>query len=176
VVIAAVVIAAVTDLRSFTIHNALTLPLLATGLIYHGLQGDWAAFSSSLQGAMFGFGILLPFFLAGGIGAGDVKLMAGVGAWLGWPVILVVFTIAALAGAAYGLVLVVACGRLREGCVNLQILWHRIAAVGRHIGAEDKIETEVQRDDRRRRLVPFGPMVLVAVITTLIWSRFLVTP
>jgi prepilin peptidase CpaA len=171
VAVVAAVVAAVTDVRSFTVHNVLTLPLLVTGLIYHGFANGGAAFSSSLHGALFGFGVLMVFYLMGGIGAGDVKLMAGIGAWLGMSQTMVVFTVAALAGGVYGLVQIAVCGRWRESWVNVQILWHRVAAVGRHLGAEDRVEAEVRRDDRRRRLVPFAAMIMVGVVmsTALSW-------
>ncbi len=148
VVLVAVIIAAVTDLRWFTIHNALTLPLLASGLIYHAFVNDGVGLFSSIGGALFGAGILGLIYLLGGMGAGDVKLMAGIGAWLGWPLILQVFVITTIAGAIYGLALIAAFGR------------------GDKRSSERIIEAAVRRDDRRRRLVPYGAMMMVGVVVT----------
>src|SRR5262245_17143036 len=58
VVVVAVVIAALTDLRSYKVHNALTLPLLVSGLIYHGIVGGAPGLASSAYGAMIGLGLL----------------------------------------------------------------------------------------------------------------------
>jgi prepilin peptidase CpaA len=170
VVLVAVLTAAVADLRAFRISNLLTLPLLLSGLLYHCTIAGTDGLLSSLLGMLFGFAPLFLFYLMGGMGGGDVKLMAAVGAWLGVPLILYVFVVSALAAGVYGAILIVATGRLREAWVNLQILWHRLAAVGRHLGAEDQIEAEVKRPDRRRRIIPFAAMIAVGIIAVIVWS------
>src|SRR4051812_45954857 len=78
VVLCAALIAAVTDVWKFKVHNALTLPLLLSGLVYHAVVGGMDGFSDSLLGALFGFGVLIVFYAMGGMGAGDVKFMAGI--------------------------------------------------------------------------------------------------
>ena len=170
IVLIASLIAAVTDVWKFKVHNLLTLPLLASGLVYHGIANGAEGLAGSALGVLCGFAIMLVFYLMGGMGAGDVKLMAGVGAWLGMPLTFVVFLASALAAGVYAIVLVVAYGRFRETWVNLKILCHRLAAIGRHLGAEDHIEATAGRDDRRTRLIPFGAMVAVAIIALLAWS------
>jgi prepilin peptidase CpaA len=174
VVLAATLIAAVTDVWKFKVHNVLTLPLLLSGLVYHAVvappEAGWAAgLLNGLLGAVCGSGILLVFYLMGGMGAGDVKLMAAVGAWLGVPFTFYVFFASSLAAGLYAVVLIVAYGRVRETWVNLQIVWHRVAAVGRHLGADDRIEAEVNRADRRGRIIPFAAMVAVGMILVILW-------
>src|SRR5262245_20276027 len=105
VVLLATLVAAATDLRQFKIYNKLTVPLLLSGLICHGLVGGAGQLSNSLLGMFVGCGILIPFYLMGGVGGGDVKLMAGVGAWLGGPLTFYVFVVAAVAGGVYALIL-----------------------------------------------------------------------
>ncbi|HZT82502.1 MAG TPA: A24 family peptidase [Gemmataceae bacterium] len=176
VVLAGALIAAFTDVWKFKVHNLLTLPLLLAGVIYHTVMGSmsetgWSiGLLNSLLGALFGFGILIVFYIVGGMGAGDVKLMAAIGAWLGWPLTFYVFIASALAAGVYSVVLILAYGRLRETWLNLKIIWHRLAAVGRHLGGEDRIEAEVNRADRRRRVIPFAAMIAVGVVALLLWS------
>jgi Flp pilus assembly protein protease CpaA len=172
VVLAAVAVAAATDLRSFKIHNVLTLPLLACGLVYHGVVDGSAGLADSALGAVVGFSLFFFVFLLGGMGGGDVKLMAGVGAWLGAPAALAVATVASLAAGAYALVVIATSGRARETRLHLAILFHRIAAVGRHLAAEDNVETAVGHGDRRGRLIPFGAMVGVALITLIVIAQW----
>jgi hypothetical protein len=50
-------------------------------------------------------------------------------------------------------------GRLRETWVNVKIAWLRLVAIGRYLGAEDRVEAEVKRPGRRR-LVPFAAMMV----------------
>src|SRR5262249_55571866 len=95
---------------------------------------------------------------------------AGVGAWLGLPFTVCIVLAASLAAGLYALVLIVASGRLRESWVNVKILWLRLVAVGRYLGAEDTVEAEGKRPDRRRRLVPFAAMMLLAVVGILLWA------
>jgi prepilin peptidase CpaA len=174
VVLAAAVISAVTDVWKFKVHNALTLPLLASGLIYHAVVEGKPGLATSLLGVLFGFGMLLAFYVRGGMGAGDVKLMAAVGAWLGMPLTFYVFIASSLAAGVYAVVLVAfSQGGLSEVLLNFQILWVRMQTIGRHLGDDNRIEREVKRDDRRRRLIPFAAMVAVGLIATLLWLRHL---
>jgi prepilin peptidase CpaA len=172
VVLAFVGVTAVTDVWKFKIYNALTLPLLCMGLIYHGLAGGAAEFTGSFLGALFGFAVLLTFYAMGGMGGGDVKLMAAVGAWLGMPQTFYVFIASSLAAGCYALCLIIAHRTAGETWVGFQVLWHRIMAFGRYLGAEDRVETALSRADRARRVIPFAAMVAVGVVATLVWSRF----
>ncbi len=169
VVLVAALIAAVTDVWKFKVYNVLTLPLLASGLVYHAIVGGWAGLGNSALGLVFGFAILLLAYAMGGMGAGDVKLMAAIGAWLGMPLTYYVFIASALAGGVYAVALLVLGGGLHEVLINLQVLWLRARAFGRQLGSEARVEAEVRRDDRRRRLIPFAAMVAVGLIATFIW-------
>jgi prepilin peptidase CpaA len=171
VVFVAVAITAVTDLWKFKVYNALTLPLLCSGLVYHGLMGGPPDFTGSFLGALFGFGVLLTFYVMGGMGGGDVKLMAAVGAWLGLPQTFYVFIASSLAAGCYAVFLIFAHGRMTETWLNLRILWYRALAFGRYLGAEDRVEAAVSYADRGSRLIPFAAMVAVGVVVTFAWSR-----
>lgn len=171
VVIVATVCAAVTDIRTFKIYHAVTVPLLLSGLAFRLLLGGWAGLGDSLAGAFFGFASLLIFYVLGGMGAGDVKLMAGVGAWLGMPLTFHVFLAASLAAGVYALALLVVNHGVGETLVHLQLTWLRLKSLGRRLGADSRVEDEVKRDDRHRRLIPFAAMILVGIIAALIWDH-----
>ncbi len=75
--------AAVDDLARRQISNWIPLAALAGGLGWQvGLHG-WAGWLIALGGAAAGFSVFLIFYLLGGMGGGDIKLMAGFGALLG---------------------------------------------------------------------------------------------
>jgi prepilin peptidase CpaA len=166
VVLVAAIVAAATDIWKFKVYNVLTLPLLVSGLLYHAFRAELA---DSLLGVLFGFAALIVLYIIGGMGAGDVKLMAAVGAWLGMPLTFYVFIASSLAAGVYSIGLVVWTGRVGETAVNLQILWLRLASVGRYLGSDDKVESEVRRSDRRKRIIPFAAMVAIGIVATLIW-------
>jgi prepilin peptidase CpaA len=169
VVIVAALAAAVTDVLRFKVHNVLTLPLLTAGLAYAAATGGWGGFLASLAGALLGFGVLFGFYLMGGMGGGDVKLLAAIGAWLGLERTFYVFLVSSLAAGVYALALVLRHHKAAETWTNLQIIWHRLAAIGRHLGAEDRVEAEVNHPERRGRIVPFAAMIALGVIVTLAW-------
>jgi prepilin peptidase CpaA len=173
VVITASLVATVTDLRHLKVYNALTFPLLLSGPVYHLATGGAAALQSSLLGAAFGFGILLLPFVLGGIGGGDVKLMSGVGAWLGLPITVCVFVVAGLIAGVYALLVLVFRGGIRQVLANCQMAILQLRSIGRHLGADERIEAVVTRGDRWGRVIPFGVMIALGVIVVLVSSLLL---
>lgn len=98
---AVVIFAALRDMRTGKIPNALTFPAMLAFAAAHaalsGLPGLWF----SLAGLGAGLTFLLVPHLFGYLGAGDVKLMAVVGAALGIEALLTVFLFTSLAGGAH---------------------------------------------------------------------------
>ena len=89
-------LATVEDLRSRTISNWLCLFGLVAGLVAQTVLQGWSGLGSSLLGAVIGFAVFLIFFLLGGMGGGDIKLMAAFGAILGKRQIVTAAVMAAL--------------------------------------------------------------------------------
>ncbi|NIK66678.1 A24 family peptidase [Paenibacillus sp. BK720] len=96
-----------TDLKSMTIPNRLTVPFLAGGCLYALVDGGGSGLLLAIYGAAAGFTPLLILHLAKGIGAGDVKLFAALGAWLGTLAVLQLMMYAILYAGLVGLVLLV---------------------------------------------------------------------
>lgn len=164
-------IAAATDLWKFKVYNALTLPALVAGLIISAWLGGFEGFKASLLGAGLGFGTLVVFFVLGGVGAGDVKLMTAIGAWIGPALTFQVFLAAALAAGVYALILLFVQGGAARAIGEVLLLIYKIGARDFKVQSEGSIESEVRRPDRRRRLVPFAAMVCVGFAATLFWHR-----
>src|SRR5262245_459195 len=101
VALTAALVGAVTDVWKFRVYNAMTLPLFFTGLVYHGATGGVSGLTNSLVGGLFCFLVLILPYGMGLMGAGDVKLLAGVGAWLGLPGAIVAFVVSSLAAGVY---------------------------------------------------------------------------
>jgi leader peptidase (prepilin peptidase)/N-methyltransferase len=114
IVLAAVSVAAVTDHRCGAIFDRLTFALVAAGLIVHTLDGACAA---ALTGGVTAGGILAALYAltrGRGIGLGDVKLAAGIGAGVGSSVALASLAAAFVAGGAYAMWLL-ASGHAKRG-------------------------------------------------------------
>jgi len=101
-------VGAVKDFRGQRIPNWLTYSGLIAGLVVRIGLGGWTELSGGLAGMLFAGGIFLLLFLLGGMGGGDVKLMAAVGAWVGVAQVGILLIMSAIAGGllAVGYVLV----------------------------------------------------------------------
>jgi prepilin peptidase CpaA len=95
--------AAVDDLRRRQVSNWITGTAAAAGVACHAARAGWPGLGTALAGAAAGFAVFLLFYLMGGLGAGDVKLMAGMGALIGPAAVPPAAVMAALAGAAIAL-------------------------------------------------------------------------
>lgn len=104
---ATLVVAAAIDGWKLKVPNWLTYPLIFSGWIYSGMTLGWEGAGWSVVGTVAGIGMLLPLYAIGGMGAGDVKLLAGVGAWAGTEATAYSFCLSALIGGviAVGMVL-----------------------------------------------------------------------
>jgi prepilin peptidase CpaA len=123
-------LACVFDVRARRIPNVLTFGGAAVALAYavasHGLSG----LLTSLEGWSVGLAIFLPMFLLGGMGAGDVKLLACLGAWVGplgafWMAIY-----AMVAGGVMAVGVALATGYTRQALSNLWRLLNFWRVVG----------------------------------------------
>ena len=75
--------ASILDLMYSKIPNILNYPFMAGGVLHHAYMRGMEGFVFSLEGLGLGIALLLFFYLAGGMGAGDVKLMGAIGSFFG---------------------------------------------------------------------------------------------
>lgn len=108
------------DIDTFFLPDDLTFPLLWTGLLVN-LNGLFAELPSAVIGAAAGYLVLWSVFWAyklatgkEGMGYGDFKLLAAIGAWLGWSLLPLVVLLSSVAGALIGIVLILAARRGRH--------------------------------------------------------------
>ena len=168
--LALLIFAAAQDLRTRRIRNWLTLCLVITG-IGHSLMSPHSVTQSvtqsvtlgdSLLGMLAGFGLPLMLFVIGALGGGDVKLLAGVGAWLGVTGVVEVFLAAAVVGMVIVLVQCAANGRLKLLFSNTFVIVLNFLHVG-ELGVESVAETGKSCRSVDRPL-PYAVPVLLAVL------------
>ncbi|MFP5380752.1 MAG: prepilin peptidase [Gammaproteobacteria bacterium] len=109
----ALVALAFIDLDTTLLPDSITLPLLWLGLLFN-LHGHFASLPDAVIGAMAGYLVLWSvywlFKLATGkegMGFGDFKLLAALGAWLGWQLLPVTILLSSVVGAAIGVAMIV---------------------------------------------------------------------
>ena len=112
--VALVTAAAWSDLRTRRIPNWITVPGAALGVGLHAYYGGLHGALASLAGAGLGLGIFIALYMAGGMGAGDVKLFGAVGALVGPQALILVFVLTGLLGGIAAAALAASRGRLRE--------------------------------------------------------------
>ena len=104
-------VAVVSDLRTHRIPNRLVLLGLVLGLVGQAWAAGFIGLGHSLLGMLIGFGIFLPMYAAGGMAAGDVKLMAMAGAFLTPHDALWAAFFSLIAGGVCGLLIVLVQGQ-----------------------------------------------------------------
>ncbi len=112
-------IGAVCDVRSRRIPNWLTGTAIALGLGMHWWLQGWMALATAALAGAIGGGVFLLFYLGGGMGAGDVKLMAGVSVLVGLGHVGEVLIATALLGGVFAILLAVSKGQLKAVVGNV---------------------------------------------------------
>ena len=110
------------DIRTRRIPNLLTGPSILIGLVLHLILGGWRSLGTSALAGLIGGFVFLVFYLAGGMGAGDVKLMAAVGCLAGLSYLAETLIATALMGGVFAIILALSRHRLKETLSNIGVL------------------------------------------------------
>ena len=159
------ILAAFFDIRHRKIPNLLTFPAVLVGLSFHVSTGGLQGLFFSLKGLGIGFVLLIPFYAGGGMGAGDVKLMAAVGAFVGTLQVLKIFLLTAVFGGVYALVLMVARGTLLMELRFVTLMLGQ-AVSGGGLGA---LRTRVNTREGMHYTVPYGLAIAVGTGLSFFW-------
>jgi prepilin peptidase CpaA len=153
-------VAAVIDGWMLKVPNWLTFPMIASGWIYSVTTGGWAGLGYSLLGTIVGFGLLFFLYAIGGMGAGDVKLLAGIGAWVHAEHTLYIFAATAIVGAIMAVIMVGWSGNW----IKHYIQFHQILGDIFRIRNSDVLFEQAAERKPRMLLLPYGiPMTVAAL-------------
>ena len=145
-------IAAIWDYRQHRIPNNLTLPVFFAGWVYQAVFHGWPGIGNAAGGFLVGFGVLFLLWMVGGGGGGDVKLMAALGTWLGWLMVLKVLFVS-LIFVTTGTMGIVAFGLLSKGLRRTK---------EQYMSKSNKGKGETTDQRKKRRVMAFALPVALA--------------
>ncbi len=159
------VVAAVIDGTKLKVPNWLTFPMIVGGWLYSGIGFGWEGLGWSLMGTGVGLALLLPAYAIGGMGAGDVKLLAGVGAWVWGTTTFFAFSVSAVVGGLIALGMIAArrnwTHHVRQFlAIGTEMLVIRDPSQLAEIAAERK---------SRMLLLPYGIPIAIGSIAYFAW-------
>jgi len=149
---------AVSDIRARRIPNWLTYGGLLGGLALRTILEGWRGLGQGAAGILAGGGIFFLFYLVRGMGAGDVKLMAAVGAWIGVRQAVVVMIATAVAGGILGVVYMVFYRRVGSTVQNIAEL------IRFHLTSGIRPHPEVNLGDPGSIQVPYGLAIAMGTL------------
>jgi len=164
------ILAAVIDGFELKVPNWVTFPFIVSGWIYStaafGLEGlGW-----SLLGTVVGLALLMPAYAIGGMGAGDVKLLAGVGAWMYGIHTLYAFSAAAVVGALLAVGMVLCARGWKKHSAQFWVILNEIMVIR---NPEALSEIAAKRKPSML-LLPYGIPIAIGSIGYFLWAGLLV--
>ncbi len=157
--------AAVIDGLKLRVPNWLTFHFVIGGLAFAVWSGGASGLLWATGGAALGLALLLPLYAIGGMGSGDVKLLAGVGAWMGPSLTLGAFVATAITGGLMALAMVAWSGRYARHWSMFQTIGHEILTVRDPASLSEKAAARKPS----MMLLPYGIPITVGSIAYFGW-------
>jgi prepilin peptidase CpaA len=164
------IVAAVIDGYELRVPNLLTYPFMLSGWAYSFAAYGWEGLGWSLAGTLLGMSILMLFYAIGGMGAGDVKLMGGVGAWIYWTHTWYCIIGFAIVGAVLAIGMVLVRGKWQHHYHQFWVILHEIMLIRN----PEKLSTIAAERKPTMMLLPYGIPIAIATIGYFLWRGMLV--
>jgi len=161
--------AAVIDGWKLKVPNWITFPLVIGGWIYSGAYFGWPGLGWSLLGTLLGLALLFPAYAVGGMGAGDVKLLAGVGAWVWGTVTFCAFCVSAIVGGIIAVGMVLWRRKWQHHCGQFRTILTEILV----IRDPNELSSLAAQRKSSMLLLPYGIPIAIGTIGYFIWMGML---
>lgn len=164
------IVAAVIDGFELKVPNWVTFPFILTGWAYStyafGLEGlGW-----SLLGTVVGLALLMPAYAIGGMGAGDVKLLAGVGAWVYGVHTAYAFAATAVIGAVLAVAMVLIQRTWKKHSAQFWVILNEIMVIRN----PEQLSAIAAQRKPSMLLLPYGIPIAIGTIGYFLWMGMLV--
>jgi len=170
------IVAAVIDGIQLKVPNWLTFPMIISGWVFsamaYGMAGEgWmVGLGWSLAGTAVGLALLLPAYAIGGMGAGDVKLMAGIGAWVHCWITFYAFCLSAIIGAVIAVIMVWRAGKMKKHSGQFVSILNEIMTVKN----PETLATIAAERKSTMMLLPYGIPICIGTIVYFAWTGLLI--
>jgi len=165
IILALLILATVTDLRTHRIPNVLSLGGLLIALVLQTTKGGTDGLLAGLGGMAIGLALFLPFYALRAMGAGDVKMMAAVGAFLGPKLALASVAATLMCGTLLALVYIAVRG-------GASLTFRRYALMAKTLmGTHHFVYVKPQAGDAGAARFPYALAILAGTASALAWNN-----
>jgi len=154
----ALIIATVSDIRNRRIPNWLVFPFLLGGVVVSAVTRGWSGVGQSLAGVLLAVFLLGILYWLGGMGMGDLKLCAAIGAWIGPQQLLLALVVMGLAGGVMAFVWAILGGFLKESLSGAGDLVFGLRKRG------FRPHATLVLTNRSARKMPYAPAIAIGTI------------
>ena len=161
-------VAAGFDIRYRRIPNWLVLTGIVTGFIWNLYSSGWPGLGHAAAGFGLGFALYFPLYLLRARGAGDVKLLAAVGAITGPGNCLWIFLLTAILGGVIAMVMLLWHKRVQHTFFNLSFIMSDLAKLRAPYKSSEELDVTTAKGMR----LPHGAMILVGAAAFILITQF----
>lgn len=163
------VVAAAIDGYKLKVPNWITFPMILSGWAISTISFGWEGLGWSLAGTAVGLALLLPAYAIGGMGAGDVKLLAGVGAWVGCEITLYAFCVSAIVGGVIAVAMVLSRKAWQKHYYQFWTIWNEVIT----IRDPEQLATIAAQRKSSMLLLPYGIPIAIGTIAYFAYTGML---
>ncbi|MEH7333228.1 prepilin peptidase [Neobacillus drentensis] len=162
VLILSLLISLYTDIKNRKILNTVTFPTLIFSFLYHIWTNGFDGFLFSGKGFLTGLCLLIIPYILGGMGAGDVKLMAAIGALMGTSFVFYSFIYTALIGGVIALLLIIKTNGFRN---TIKSFFFNVVFLRSNLGS-----MILAKNKESSISFPYGVAIVLGTLCTLVWG------
>jgi prepilin peptidase CpaA len=132
------------DIRYRRIPNVIVVITVFFGLVANTVIGGWSGVMASISGCLLAFALMLVLHVFGALGAGDVKLFAGIGSVIGLPLVLPTFLVVLMTGGVLAIYSVLRAGTVWETAQRVALIFSTLLmnwSVPRFYAPSDRKQT-----------------------------------
>jgi prepilin peptidase CpaA len=161
-------VAAGYDMRYRRIPNWLVLAGIVVGFAWNSFAFGLSGLAHAAEGLGLGFALYFPLYLLRARGAGDVKLLAAVGALVGPGNCFWVFLLTAILGGVIAMIVLLLHGRVKHTFFNLSFIMSDLAKLQAPYKSSEELDVNTTKGMR----LPHGAMIAVGAVAFMVMADF----